>query len=281
MAGAPGGKSNRYARTQKSSNIQTTFFFFQLLLNRQQRFNPETRSFLRLMLTKLREKKGHRIVWFVFAAHAQTLVSCFKLLVKEGFFSPNDTQSREKCEDGRSTSRWQTWKVVRSIAAVRQRPRTPWNWRCSSASFESSFDISMQNRVQRWSSDFQGLFRVKIRKMALGSNDLSTLPLRQDPLDLSFWSYLTFLHYGIDEVERHLLWKCHKKIQMKSWSNVPPKLLACITFLYKVVHKNGRLWKFNRSREIEFNSFTASTIFMKLGTLVHHVHGYKTLPQNF
>ena len=43
-----------------------------------------------------------------------------------------------------------------------------------------SFDISMKNSVQRWSSDIQGLFRVKIRKMALGSNDLSTLPLRRD-----------------------------------------------------------------------------------------------------
>ena len=76
--------------------------------------------------------------------------------------------------------------------------------------------------------------------------------LRQDPppLDLSFWSFLTFLHYGIEDVERHLLWKFYKKIQRKSWSNVPPKLLACIGFLYKVVHKNGRLRKFNHSREI-------------------------------
>ena len=32
---------------------------------------------------------------------------------------------------------WQAWKVVRSIAAVRQRPRTPPNWRCSFAFFES------------------------------------------------------------------------------------------------------------------------------------------------
>ena len=42
-----------------------------------------------------------------------------------------------------------------------------------------SFDISMKNSVQTWSSDFQGLFREKIRKilMGLGSNDLSTLPL--------------------------------------------------------------------------------------------------------
>ena len=66
------------------------------------------------------------------------------------------------------------------------------------------------------------------------------------------------------------------KIQKKSWSYVPPKLLAW--FLYKVVHKIGRLRKFNRAREIEFNFLTA--VSMKLGTLVvHHVHGYKALPQ--
>ena len=74
--------------------------------------------------------------------------------------------------------------------------------------------------------------------------------LRQDPLDLSFWSFLTFLHHGIEEVERHLLWKFHKQIQRKSWSNVTPKVLTCIGFLYKGVYKNGRLRKFNRSREI-------------------------------
>ena len=38
----------------------------------------------------------------------------------------------------------------------------------------------------------------------------------------------------------------------KNWSNVPPKLLTCIRFLCKVVHKIGRLRKFNRAREIEF-----------------------------
>ena len=108
---------------------------------------------------------------------------------------------------------------------------------------------------------------------------ISLPDLRQDPLDLGFWSFLTFLHGSIENVERKLLWKFHKTIQRESWSNVPPKLLACLRFLYKVVHKNGRLWKFNRSREIAFNFFTALTIFMKLGTLVHHVHGYNILPQ--
>ena len=89
-----------------------------------------------------------------------------------------------------------------------------------------------------------------------GKSILLWATLRQDPpLDLSFWSFLTFLHHNIEEVETHLLWKFHKKIRRKSWSNVPPKLLACIGFLYKVVHKIGRLRKFSRSREIEFNFF--------------------------
>ena len=63
--------------------------------------------------------------------------------------------------------------------------------------------------------------------------------LRQDPPPpplFEFLVILTFLHHGIGEVERHLLSKFHKNIQRKSWSNVPPKLLACIRFLYKVVH---------------------------------------------
>ena len=54
-----------------------------------------------------------------------------------------------------------------------------------------SFDISIKNSVQRWSSDFQGLFRVKIRKMAQGSNDLSTLPLTFYWFDLIWCNYLS------------------------------------------------------------------------------------------
>ena len=51
---------------------------------------------------------------------------------------------------------------------------------------------------------------------------------------------------------------------------MPTKLLACMGFLYKVVHKISRLRKFNRSREIKFNFLTAWTISMKFGTLVQH-----------
>ena len=77
-----------------------------------------------------------------------------------------------------------------------------------------------------------------------------------------------------------------KKIRRKSWSNVTPKLLAYISFLYKVVHKIGCLPKLNRAREIEFNFCTAWTVFMKpvrlVGMLmaVHVLHA-KHMPQNF
>ena len=55
-----------------------------------------------------------------------------------------------------------------------------------------SFDISMKNSVQRWSSDFQGLLHAKIRKMALGSNDLSTLHLRSCPVKYVSWDSYFF-----------------------------------------------------------------------------------------
>ena len=57
---------------------------------------------------------------------------------------------------------------------------------------------------------------------------------------------------------------------------MPPTLLACIGFLYKIVHKIGRLRKFNRSREIEFNFLTAGTIAMKFGIPVKQAPGHKT-----
>ena len=74
-----------------------------------------------------------------------------------GFYSPiaNETRTpRNNCQDGHfstSLTGLKTW-VVQSIVAVHQRPRTPWNWRCSFAFSCLSFDISMKNTLQRWSS---------------------------------------------------------------------------------------------------------------------------------
>ena len=46
-------------------------------------------------------------------------------------------------------------------------------------------------------------------------SDRSNCLLRQDPLDLSFWSFFTFWHHGIEEVERQLLWNFMKKSKGK------------------------------------------------------------------
>ena len=47
-------------------------------------------------------------------------------------------QSREKpAKTAAFRHRWEAWKVVRSMAAVRQRPRPPRNWRCSFTFFAS------------------------------------------------------------------------------------------------------------------------------------------------
>ena len=42
------------------------------------------------------------------------------------------------------------------------------------------------------------------------------------PLDLSFWSFLTFLHHGIEKIQRHLLWRFRKKKSKE-------KLVKCAT----------------------------------------------------
>ena len=88
-------------------------------------------------------------------------------------------QSREKtAKTAVFRHRWQAWKLYgrsRLYASAQGRHETDG---VLSLFSRLSFDISIKNSVQRWSSDFQGLFRVKIGKMAQGSNDLSTLPLK-------------------------------------------------------------------------------------------------------
>ena len=52
---------------------------------------------------------------------------------------------------------------------------------------------------------------------------------------------------------------------------MPRKLLVSLGFLYKVVHKIGRLRKFNRSREIELNFLTAWTTYLILSSSRQHL----------
>ena len=97
-------------------------------------------------------------------------------------------------------------------------------------------------------------------------------------LDLSFWSFFYFF----------APWYNRSRESEKRLKKFKGKLVKCATevarlheVLYKVVHKNGHLRKFNCACWIEFNFFTAWTIFMKLGTLVYFAHGCKLLPQIF
>ena len=54
-------------------------------------------------------------------------------------------------------------------------------------------------------------------ELFIGSSSKSAQTSSQcpPPLDLGFWSFFTFLHHGIEEGERHFLWKPHKKFKGK------------------------------------------------------------------
>ena len=97
-----GAKLNRYARTQKSSNSLI-------------RFHCSNSCFL--LETGI-------------AGHERPL---YYIITRQ--MTPQIREETAKTAVFRQ--RWQAWKVVRSIAAVRQRRRTPRNWRCSFAFFES------------------------------------------------------------------------------------------------------------------------------------------------
>ena len=83
--------------------------------------------------------RSHRTVWFVF----RWSNSCFLLETDIGgherlFLAKWHPKAEKKtAKTAVFRHRWQAWKVVRSIAAVRQCPRTPRNWRCSFAFFET------------------------------------------------------------------------------------------------------------------------------------------------
>ena len=73
---------------------------------------------------------------------------------------------------------------------------------------------------QTWRQEL--LSQKERRKKLFPFLSVENFNLRQDPLDLSFWSFFTFLHHGIEEIARHLLWKFYKK-------NSNEKLVKCAT----------------------------------------------------
>ena len=141
--------------------------------------------------------------------------------------------------------RWQAWKVVRSMAAVRQRPRTPRNWRCSFAFFESflwhfnkkqhaevifrlSRPVLCKNREAQWPIGYGVGLRIKrssvrIRpwplRWVLGQGSL--LPLSQgEAFTLASISYLAILVKYIlaknQEIGSGKQWSLHAPLNSSS-----------------------------------------------------------------
>ena len=210
-------------------------------------------------------------------------------------------ESREKtAKTAVFRHRWRAWKVVRSITAVRQRPRMPRNLRCSFAFFESflwhfnkkqraeaifrlSRPVSCKNQENgsgnHWSlhtphklilyktvnlafleCSSPGLVKVCCWNGELFLEYLTSFRLRQDPLIWVFghiWLFCTMVYKK---------WRgifCENFIK-----KFKGKLVKCATEVARL-HKvsiqsctqNGRLRKFSRAREIEFNFFIAWTVF--------------------
>ena len=135
---APRAKSNRYARTQKSSNSLIRFRCSNSCFLLETCIAGQERLLLAKWHPKAEKKNGETAVFDTADMHE-------KLYGRSRLYAS-------------AQRRHQTGGVLSLFSSL-------------------SFDISIKNSVQRWSSDFQGLFRVKNRKMARGSNDLSTLPL--------------------------------------------------------------------------------------------------------
>ena len=90
---------------------------------------------------------------------------------------------------------WQAWKVVRSIGAVRQRPRTPRNWRCSFAFFESF--LWHFNKKQRAEVIFRLSRPVSCKNQENGSGKQWSLHAPLNKVNLwpffrtfQYWSFL-------------------------------------------------------------------------------------------
>ena len=71
-------------------------------------------------------------------------------------------------------------------------------------------EIGIVERRLALSWSIRSFFILRFRRL----NRRLKKPLRgRNVLDWRFWSFLIILHYGIEEVERHLLWKFHKKFK--------------------------------------------------------------------
>ena len=111
----------------------------------------------------------------------------------------------------------------------------------------------MKNSVERWSSDIQGLFRVKIRKMALGSNDLSTLPLslnknkKKKIVNSYVYPFSRSCTKKMSRAREHISFVCWKSLQ---WAVFVKRLVET-----RPVRKLNKKKRVSPKVKIEFEAF--------------------------
>ena len=122
---------------------------------------------------------SHRTVWFVFAS--RTLDSCLKLalVVSEAFYSPNETPNpRNYYQDGRfSTSLMcmNSWTVDRGRTLA---PKSATKLVVIFRLFRVFLSLFNEKQFAKVIFRSSRTACVKIRKIAVGSNDLSMLSLK-------------------------------------------------------------------------------------------------------
>ena len=89
-----------------------------------------------------------------------------------------------------------------------------------SLSLSLSFNLSLTVNHVVFAGPLLSLFILMASTGSHNANKKSTREkvlssIKAGPLDLSFWSFLTFLHHGIEKGGRYLLWKFHKKLKGK------------------------------------------------------------------
>ena len=103
-------------------------------------------------------------------------------------------------------------------------------------------------------------------------------------LKAGFLLFLTFLHHGIEEVERHLLVKISQENSKEKLVKLCHQSCSLALDFYTKLYTKSAVSESSIAIALgglNLPFFIAWTIFMKIGKLVHHVYGYKALPQIF
>ena len=113
-------------------------------------------------------------------------------------------------------------------------------------------------------SDKKNRLKIALQVSKLGFSPIVMLTV---VLEIGLLTKITFCLFLKFLLNRIFWWKPCEKIQRRSWYKMPSKLLGCIGFLYKVVHKTGRFSVFISTFSFPFNFPTGNALVLEFGTL--------------